>query len=114
MGERLLKLLMIHMIMLCLGASETFNHSSMIQRGVIDRISYQNKAVILLEDINEECLVCVENLPQGSSEQSWVTVLFLKYPLKCIVLHIDEERTRTERDRSKQLHQQLREKSINR
>lgn len=82
----------------------------MTQHGVIDRINKNDIAVILLEDIGEECLVHVKDLPEGSAEQTWVTVKFIKAKNMCDVIEINEKKTIDEKERSNHLQKQLKKR----
>lgn len=72
--------------------------------GVIDRIE-NNVATILIEDIKEELIVPVDQLPDGSKEGTWLNIEKVEH--KFIIVDINEEKTISMKQQSKQLMNKL-------
>lgn len=78
-------------------------------KGVIDRFEDNCKAVILLEDIQEELIVPCDLLPEEAKENDWLTLKKTNDTYQ--IISIDYERTKAEMKKSRQLREKLRAKS---
>lgn len=77
-------------------------------KGVLDRFADQNKAVILIEQLNKELIVTRDQLPEGSKEGDWLHLEKTNETFK--VVAIDEEKTLEQTKKSLDLRDQLRAK----
>lgn len=75
--------------------------------GVLDRIEDGNNAVILIEDIEQEVIMPVGNLPDGSKEGVWFSIEFDEKNHKYIIVDIDHERTKKQLEKSIRLLKKL-------
>lgn len=78
-------------------------------KGFLDRIEDNELAVILIEEINEEIVVPLNELPEGSKENTWFHLEEVDGTFK--VISIDDKTTRKETKRSEDLMAQLRVRS---
>lgn len=78
-------------------------------KGILDRFEDNNKAVILIEDTKEEVIIPAEQLPKGSSENTYFTMEKIKDEYQ--VVSIDEATTQKEAEKSSDLMAKLRAKS---
>lgn len=78
-------------------------------KGVIDRFTDEDQAVILIEKLNKELVVSCDELPDGSKESDWLTLKKTNGSFKIIA--IDREKTERETKTSLDLRDQLRAKS---
>lgn len=77
-------------------------------KGVLDRFSDDNIAVILIESIDKEIHVPTDELPSGSQEQTWFHIK--EHNGKFLIDAIDREKTATEAEKSTDLQAKLRSK----
>ncbi len=77
-------------------------------KGVLDRFSDNNIAVILIESINKEIHVPKDELPSGSQEQTWFHIKELNG--KFLIDSIDHEKTASTAEKATDLQAKLREK----
>lgn len=78
-------------------------------RGVIDRMTDQNKAVILIESTKEELVISQDELPQGAQAQDWVILKREAETYK--VIAIDEQQTKQQAEKIQSLQEKLRARS---
>lgn len=78
-------------------------------RGMLDRLEDNQLAVILIEEINKEIILPIKHLPKGSEEGTWFHIKEMNGSFEIIA--IDDERTKKEIQRSKDLLAKLRTKS---
>lgn len=78
-------------------------------KGYLDRIEDNNLAVILIEEINEEIIIPLDELPEGSTENTWLQLE--KTDDSFQVIAIDDEKTEQETETSQDLMAKLRAKS---
>ena len=78
-------------------------------KGYLDRIEDNDLAVILIEDINEEIIIPLDQLPEGSTENTWLQLE--KTDDSFQVIAIDDEKTEQETETSQDLMAKLRAKS---
>ncbi|MBP1971119.1 hypothetical protein J2Z83_003258 [Virgibacillus natechei] len=78
-------------------------------KGILDRFEDNQKAVILLEEINEEWIASIENLPDGSEEGTAFHIE--KVDGEFQIIAIDHESTRDKAQQSSDLMEKLRAKS---
>lgn len=75
-------------------------------KGVLDRIEDNNMAVILIEQINEELIIPLHELPKGSKESTWFNIEKKGDTFK--VISINSKTTAQEADNSADLMKKLR------
>jgi len=78
-------------------------------KGYLDRIEDNDLAVILIEEINEEIIIPLDELPEGSTENTWLQLE--KTDDSFQVIAIDDEKTEQETETSQDLMAKLRAKS---
>ncbi|MFB4168472.1 DUF3006 family protein [Virgibacillus sp. JSM 102003] len=78
-------------------------------KGILDRFEDSNKAVILMEETKEEVVIPVEQLPEGSSKNTYFNMK--KVDDKYQIVSIDEATTQKEAETSSDLMAKLRAKS---
>lgn len=78
--------------------------------GVLDRIEDGNKAVILVEEINQEILMPIGDLPIGSKEGIWFLLKLDEESCHFVVVEIDGEKTKYQMNKSRKLLEKLRQK----
>lgn len=78
-------------------------------KGYLDRIEDEKHAVILIEENNQEIIIPVIDLPEGSKEKTWLRLKEDNGSYR--VIAIDEEKTIQESKRSEDLMAQLRARS---
>ncbi|MBP1949821.1 DUF3006 family protein [Virgibacillus litoralis] len=78
-------------------------------KGILDRIEDNNKAVILMEETKEEVVITVDELPEGSSENTYFNME--KVDDEYQIVSIDEAITQKESEKSSDLMAKLRAKS---
>lgn len=78
-------------------------------RGVIDRLTDNNQAVILIESINEELVISRDELPEGAQAQDWVILERTDESYK--VVAVDKEKTKRQKDHIQSLQEKLRARS---
>ena len=78
-------------------------------KGVLDRFTDNNQAVILIEEINKELVISRDQLPTGAKESDWLTLNKTDDTFK--VISIDREKTEREMQRSLNFRDQLRAQS---
>ncbi|SEP83257.1 Protein of unknown function [Virgibacillus subterraneus] len=78
-------------------------------RGILDRFEDNNKAVILIEETKEEVVIPVDELPDGSSENTYFNME--KIDDKYQIVSIDEATTQKEAEETSDLMAKLRAKS---
>ncbi len=78
-------------------------------KGILDRFEDTNKAVILMEETKEEVVIPAEQLPEGSSQNTYFNME--KVDDEYQVVSIDEATTQKEAEKSSDLMAKLRAKS---
>ncbi|MEH7493216.1 DUF3006 domain-containing protein [Neobacillus niacini] len=78
-------------------------------KGYLDRIEDNQFAVILVEEIKKEFVIPVEDLPEGSKENSYFEMSIENDKISSIKL--DEQTTQTEQEKVDDLMTKLRSKS---
>lgn len=78
-------------------------------KGFLDRIEDNQLAVILMEEINKEIIIPVEELPEGSKENTWLHMEKSNGSYQAVA--IDKEKTTKEAQKSKDLLARLRARS---
>jgi len=78
-------------------------------KGVIDRLTENNRAVILIESIGKEIIVSQSELPKGAKAQDWVNLKQSNGSYE--ILSVDYEKTASQRAKVKKLQAKLRTKS---
>lgn len=81
-------------------------------KGVLDRFTDNDLAVILIESINKELVVPKKELPQGSKVNTWFTLK--EQQGSYTIVSIDEQKTTSAADKSKNLADQLQAKKMKR
>lgn len=77
--------------------------------GILDRFEENNKAVILIEEIDEELIVPVEKLPKGSVVNTYFSIE--KKDGEYQIVSIDNTTTKEEAQKTSDLMAKLRAKS---
>lgn len=77
-----------------------------LMRGVLDRFADRNQAVILIEEKNEEWIVPIDQLPEGSQEGTYFKLTQEQGAYQ--ILSIDEKMTLKQGKVSKNLNEKLR------
>ncbi len=77
--------------------------------GVLDRYTDNNKAVILIEEINHELIVPTQELPEGSKENTHFRIIQKDGTFK--IISIDHEMTNHAAKKSSELMKKLRAKT---
>lgn len=77
--------------------------------GVLDRITDDEMATIIVEDIGEEFVIDVRDLPEGSKEGTWFQVNIKNHVIDDI--RIDHEKTEQQSNRIKAKKERLKKKS---
>lgn len=75
-------------------------------KGVIDRFTDNDQAVILIESIGKELVISRNKLPHGVKAQDWVILKEIDETYE--VVRIDYETTKAQRHKAKQLQAKLR------
>lgn len=75
-------------------------------RGVIDRFTDSNQAVILIESIGVELVIAHDKLPCGAKAQDWVILKEIDDNFE--VVRIDYEKTKAQQKKAEQLQARLR------
>lgn len=78
-------------------------------KGILDRFEDNNKAVILIEEIKEELVVSINDLPKGSKENTYFHIE--KRDGGFQIISIDNTKTSQEAQESSDLMKKLRAKS---
>ncbi|MBM7599346.1 hypothetical protein JOC34_001714 [Virgibacillus halotolerans] len=77
--------------------------------GILDRFTDNNKAVILIEEIKEELIVSISDLPKGSKENTHFQIEKVGAGFR--INSIDHTKTRQEAQKTSDLMKKLRAKS---
>jgi len=78
-------------------------------KGVIDRFTDRNQAVILIESIGKEIVVSRNDLPRGAKAQDWVNLKQINGTFQ--VISIDRKKTTAQRLKVEKLQAKLRARS---
>jgi len=78
-------------------------------KGMLDRFTDNDLAVILIEEKNQEIIVPVKQLPEGSKENTWFDLKEVNGTIE--IVSINDEKTKKEAQKSVDLLTQLRAKS---
>lgn len=78
-------------------------------KGILDRFEDNNKAVILLEETNEELIISIDDLPQGSEENTWFNLEKKNDDYR--VISINKDKSNKEATKTSDLMAQLRARS---
>jgi len=78
-------------------------------KGVFDRIEDNEKAVILIEEMNDEFIVPVNELPKGAKVNTWLNIE--KINDEYHVHSINEKETVRKKEKTSALMEKLRERS---
>ena len=78
-------------------------------KGYLDRIEDNNKAVILVEELNKEYVVPVTELPDGSAPKTWFNLVIIQDQITSI--EKDAEKTNSEYEKMMDLLAKLRSKN---
>ena len=77
-------------------------------KGYLDRVEDNNMAVILIEEENEEIVVPIDELPDGSKEKTWLQMEHVQGLYK--VISIDHETTAEKAQQTSALMEKLRKR----
>lgn len=78
-------------------------------KGFLDRFEDHQLAVVLIEEMNEELIIPIHQLPKGSKENTWFHMKEVNGSFE--IIGIDYKKTKEEAKTSKDLIAQLRAKS---
>lgn len=84
--------------MLCQGDDRQESDGVLLTTGVLDRIEDYDKAVILIEQLREELVIPMHELPAGSNIDTWFQISANHEAFK--IIQIDCVKTRTEKVKS--------------